>query len=49
MEYDGRQTHLQSDDTGHGIRDGTDRRYAEIGFDRDGDAQGHNQKAEHVE
>ena len=48
VENDGRNTHLNAPDTGHGVWDGADRRHAEIGLDRQCNADSHDEEAAEV-
>lgn len=48
VENDGRNTHLNAPDTGHGVWDGADRRHAEMGLDRQCNADSHDEEATEV-
>ena len=48
VENDGRNAHLNAPDTGHGVWDGADRRHAEIGLDRQCNADSHDEEAAEV-
>ena len=48
MKKDRGFSHLDAPHTGHGVRDGTDRRYAEVRFYGQGDSDCHDKKPDKI-